>query len=68
VGENREVDKIICLELGYKRYLLEQFWKVEKYIPKVCRKTCTVNNYGICDVMVNLKQKKKLSAQSCGYL
>jgi hypothetical protein len=28
----------ICLDIGNKRYMLEQCWNVEKYIPKMCKK------------------------------
>jgi hypothetical protein len=38
-----QIGKNICLVLGNKRYLLEQCWKVQIYIAKVCRKICTVN-------------------------
>jgi hypothetical protein len=40
---NIQIGNKICLGLGNKRYLLEQCWKVAKYIPKVRNKICAVN-------------------------
>jgi hypothetical protein len=40
---NVQIGNNISLGLSNIRYLFEQCWKVEKYIPKVRRKICAVN-------------------------
>jgi hypothetical protein len=59
----------IRLDLGNKRYLLEQCWKVKKNIPQVCRKICTINcnilHYRICSVMV--RDWNIITLQFCSY-
>jgi hypothetical protein len=37
------IDIDICLDWSDKRYLRDQCWKVEIYIPKVRKKICAVN-------------------------
>jgi hypothetical protein len=36
---DKQVGNRICVELGNKKYLVQQTWKGEKYIPKVRRKS-----------------------------
>jgi hypothetical protein len=35
---NLQIGNKICLDIGNKRYMLEQCWNVEKYIPKMRKK------------------------------